>query len=189
MNEKRELEPFGDQLREEADRLLCATKHHGSARQLVARHKKRMAWRRMRRVSLAASLMTIVLCVAGYRSLRPDVRNANDDQGKVSRDVASSNETGSRGATVDDGVPVELAKPRAVVAPLETAIGQPVRPQVVPVVFTNSTDIEQAEVIATGVYFPAQVEQIELRELTSAEQRAIRRVLGINDETPNKNSL
>jgi hypothetical protein len=186
MTRGHEFDPMEQRLRDEADRLLLSHGGEPPTSALVAEHRRRLRVRRVTRTVCCAAGVLLLLGTAGLvGALWPENRLADHPPApKRARSIVPRvNETNDHqpgGRPFNDS----LAKPSpgepllTLVAPAsDVAHGSPVVP-----VFITVPEGDRQRVIAAGIYVPERTQEVDLSNLSPAEQHAVRQVLDIPED-------
>ncbi|MHC4405019.1 MAG: hypothetical protein ACYTG0_35680 [Planctomycetota bacterium] len=174
MNDESQRAAVEARLREEAEPWLRSLGKPTPTAALVAEHRRRA---RRRRLAGAACFAAGVLAIAAVAGVAGGFRSAD---GVADRD---------RPADVPKGPPANDGPDRP--TPTPQPLPEVEWPKVVaaiPVFFTVAEG-DGHRVIATGIYVPKRVEQVELSDLDPAHQHAVRQVLGIPEAEMSQDSI
>jgi len=176
------------QLLDEADRLLGSLGQFPPTAALVAEHHRRA---RVRRVTRTVCSIVGVLMIVGTAGLiggvwpsRPmaNPEGPGNDARSVVPDGALAEESSGDGLRLTDSPSQPRPGEQGSLAMVEWK-PDPSLPPAVPV-FITLPEGDKQKVIATGIYVPEYTEEVDLLDLTPAEQHAVRQVLGIPEENP-----
>jgi hypothetical protein len=189
-NGDRLFEPIRQRLRQEADRLLHTHGREPPTPALLAEHRRR----RRRSATWAACSALAVLTAVGtagvLRGLRPAQPTAARQGPKhlqdrpveaaVARNTVDSQQTGTSASPrhASSDTPPDPKPTANLNAPVPRQDGR----LALPVLLTLPVGDKQ-RVIAPGLYVPPRTQQVNLAELSPAEQHAVRQVLGIPEDT------
>ena len=167
MRDEADSQSLEHQLRREAQELLSRHGRQGSAAALVAEHRRRARWRRVRMTGAAA---TVLVVFAG--AMATIARNGSDPARPP--ELAHSLENQPVREAHE-----ESRAPQITEIPASRDDGESLDP--IPFLLTGP-DAEGRPMIAVGVYIPPRVERVNLHDLPPLEQAAVRRVLEIDEE-------
>jgi len=176
------------QLLDEADRLLGSLDQFPPTAALLAEHHRRARVRRVRRTVCSIVGVLMIVGTVGLTQRIWPARPVANPEGPVNgaRSVvpesALAEESSGGGLRLTDLPSQPPPGKHSVVAFVEWE-PDPSLPPAVPVLITLPEGDKQ-KVIATGIYVPEYTEQVDLLDLTPAEQHAVRQVLGIPEENP-----